>query len=89
MLGVLAGHDTKDPWSSKRPVLDYSKALTGDVKDIRIGVVKEYFESPVDPEVSQTVHNALEVFEDLGATVVEVSWPMFSLLPMPYRLPFC
>ena len=77
MLGVLAGHDPKDPWSSKRPVPDYTKALTGDVKNIRIGVVKEYFESPVDPEVNQAVHKALQVFEDMGATVVEVSWPMF------------
>jgi aspartyl-tRNA(Asn)/glutamyl-tRNA(Gln) amidotransferase subunit A len=77
MLGVLAGHDPKDPWSSKRPVPDYTKALTGDIRNIRIGVVKEYFESPVDPEVSRAVREALQVFENLGAAVVEVSWPMF------------
>ena len=77
MLGVIAGHDPKDPWSSRRPVPDYNKALTGDVRNIRIGLVKEYFESPLDPEVDQAVRKALQVFESLGATVEEVSWPMF------------
>ena len=77
MLRVIAGHDPKDPRSSKVPVPDYKKALTGKVAGLRIGFVKEFFEIPVDPEVKQAVQAALKLLEELGATVVEVSWPMF------------
>ena len=77
MLQVMAGHDSKDPHSSKVSVPDYTRALTGDIKNLRVGLVKEFFEVPVDPEVKQTVQTALEVLESLGAKVEEVSWPMF------------
>ena len=69
MLRVIAGHDPKDPTSSKVPVPDYKKALTGKVSGLRIGLVKEFFEIPVDPEVKQAVQAALKVLEELGATV--------------------
>lgn len=78
MLGIIAGYDPKDPRSAKRPVPDYTKALTGDVKNVRIGLVKEFLEMPVDPEVRNIVQKALKVLEGLGATVVEVSWPLFT-----------
>ncbi len=77
MLQVMAGHDPKDPRSAKISVPDYTKALTGNIKNLRVGLVKEFFEVPVDPEVKQTVQAALGVMESLGARVEEVSWPMF------------
>jgi aspartyl-tRNA(Asn)/glutamyl-tRNA(Gln) amidotransferase subunit A len=40
MLQAIAGHDPKDPASATRPVPDYRTALTGDIKGLRIGVVR-------------------------------------------------
>jgi aspartyl-tRNA(Asn)/glutamyl-tRNA(Gln) amidotransferase subunit A len=76
-MNAIAGYDPKDPASADVPVPDYTRALTGDVRDLRIGVPKEYFEVPVDPQVERAVRRAIEVLTELGASVTEVSWPMY------------
>ncbi len=76
-LQVLAGYDPRDPASADEPVPDYMEALSEDLSGLRIGVPREYFEVPVDGEVERLVREALSTLEDLGAEVVEVSWPMY------------
>ena len=77
-MNAIAGYDPKDVASANVSVPDYTEALTGDVRGLRIGVPKEYFEAPLDPEVRQSVENALSQFESMGAEVREVSFPMFE-----------
>ena len=77
-MNVIAGHDTKDVASASVDVPDYTTALTGDVRGLRIGVPREYFEVPVDPQVAQAVREALGLLESMGAIVTEVSFPMFT-----------
>lgn len=76
-LDVVAGYDAKDPASINAPLSDYRAALTGNVRGLRIGVPKEYFEVPVDAEIKKSVKSALDVLAHLGAEVKEVSWPMY------------
>ena len=76
-MNVIAGHDPKDVASAQVAVPDYWAALSGDVRGLRIGVPKEYFEVPLDPEVGQAVRDAISVLETMGAVVTEVSFPMF------------
>ena len=76
-LNVMAGYDPKDVASARVDVPDYTTALTGDVRGLRIGVPQEYFDAPLDPQVGQAVRDALNVLESLGATVTEISFPMF------------
>src|SRR5262249_19832141 len=42
MLKVMASHDPKDSTSVNVGVPDYEKALTRDVKGLRVGIPKEY-----------------------------------------------
>ena len=77
VMNAVAGYDPKDPASADVPVPDYTNSLTGDIKGLRVGVPKEYFEVPIDPEVEKAVRVAIDVLGELGATVTEVSWPMF------------
>src|SRR3954454_2389629 len=42
LLGAMAGHDPKDSTSAPLPVPDYEKALTGDIRGVRIGIPREY-----------------------------------------------
>ena len=77
LMNVTAGYDAKDPVTSRAPVPDYTTALTGEVKGLRVGVPKEFFEPPLDPEVEAAVRQAIGVLEDLGAVVKDISWPMF------------
>ena len=77
-MNAIAGYDPKDVASANVTVPDYTEALTEDIRGLRIGVPKEYFEVPLDPEVRQSVQNALSQFESMGAEVREVSFPMFE-----------
>ncbi|MGH7778597.1 MAG: Asp-tRNA(Asn)/Glu-tRNA(Gln) amidotransferase subunit GatA [Candidatus Binataceae bacterium] len=75
MLRALAGHDPRDSTCSTRAVPDYERALTGDVKGLRIGVPKEYFVAGMDPAVEQSVRAALKQYEKLGAKTIDISLP--------------
>ena len=77
-MNVIAGHDPKDVASAKVDIPDYTSALTGDVKGLRVGIVKEYFEAPLDPQVRKAVMDAISLLESMGAEIKEVSYPMFN-----------
>ncbi|WP_138755191.1 Asp-tRNA(Asn)/Glu-tRNA(Gln) amidotransferase subunit GatA [Paenibacillus sinopodophylli] len=75
VLQAIAGYDAGDSTSANVEIPDYTAALTGDVKGLRIGVPKEYLGAGIDPRVKEAVLQALAVYESLGATWEEVSLP--------------
>ena len=77
-MNVIAGYDANDVASARVDVPDYTAGLTGDIRGIRIGVPRDYFDAPLDPEVGQAVRDAIALLEDLGAVVSEVDFPMFG-----------
>jgi len=72
---VIAGHDPQDPTSSSRPVPDYAKALSGAVKGLKIGVLREYLDQPMEQEVKEAIHASIRRLEGLGLSIDEVSLP--------------
>jgi aspartyl-tRNA(Asn)/glutamyl-tRNA(Gln) amidotransferase subunit A len=77
-MNVIAGYDANDVASARVDVPDYTAGLTGDIRGLRIGVPRDYFDAPLDPEVGQAVRDAIALLEDLGAVVSEVDFPMFG-----------
>ena len=75
MLQVLAGCDPKDATSAPHAVPDFSAQLSAGVKGLRLGVVREHLGEGVDPEVRAAVEAAAEVYQRLGATLVDVELP--------------
>ncbi|SFF27616.1 aspartyl/glutamyl-tRNA(Asn/Gln) amidotransferase subunit A [Paenibacillus catalpae] len=75
VLQAIAGYDEKDSTSANVNIPDYTSALTGDVKGLRIGVPREYLGEGIDPKVKEAVMQALKTFESMGATWEEVSLP--------------
>ena len=76
-LGVIAGYDTKDPYTWDQPVPDYSQALDGNIKGLRVGIIKEQLHAEaVQPQVRDAVLKATSVMAELGASVDEVSIPL-------------
>ncbi len=75
VLQAIAGHDPLDATSANLPVPDYSKALIGDIKGIKIGIPKEYFPGELDGEVKKVVMAAVSKLQELGAVVEECSMP--------------
>ena len=77
LLEVIAGPDGLDPrqQGNLAPV-QYSKSLTGDVKDLRLAIVQEGFGLPgSEKDVDEGVTSAAHGFEKLGALVTSVSIP--------------
>lgn len=75
-LDVIAGKDPLDPRQGHVPDEEYSAALTDSVEDLTIGLVREGYGLDIsDPEVDETVRDAAEEFEALGADVTEISIP--------------
>ncbi len=81
MLQVVAGHDPKDPNTSKRPVPDYGAALRADPRGLVVGVPRKFVEDPghrSDPEVLAAMDSALALLESRGARIAEVNVPSLS-----------
>ena len=75
IVGVIAGHDSRDPTTSDRPVPDYEAALAQGAEGLRIGVPTDYFYDLATDEVRAQMERSLDVFRSAGAEVVEVSVP--------------
>ena len=77
VLQAIAGPDPRDAWAANVPVPDYATSLDGGVKGLRMAVVSDLMDPDlVDPEVIAAVTEAARTFENLGASVHEVSLPM-------------
>ena len=72
MLQVMAGPDPRDHTAAAGPVPDYSKALSGNVKGLRIGVPTEYFFERVHPETEAALRRAISLLKEMGAAQVDV-----------------
>ena len=76
MLQAMAGHDPKDSTSIDRPVPDYATSLTGDVRDLTIGVPAEYRMDGMPAEIEALWAEGVRWFREAGATVVDISLPL-------------
>ena len=76
-LGAIAGYDPKDPYTRNAPVPDYLGNLNGDIRGIKVGVITERVDTDVvEPDVRNSVTQAVSVLGELGAVIQEVSIPL-------------
>jgi aspartyl-tRNA(Asn)/glutamyl-tRNA(Gln) amidotransferase subunit A len=77
LLQGMAGYDPADPASADVPVPDYSAGLRGDLKGLRIGIVRHFYESdtPTAEVVVRGLERAFAVLRELGAETGEVRLP--------------
>ena len=85
LLDAMAGFDERDSTSVQRPKEDYSRQLGISVRDLRIGLPREYFAEGIDPGVRKAVDDALSWFRTQGAKMVELELPLTKLaVPVYY-----
>ena len=75
IMQTISGADPRDATCSPAAVGEYTAALNGDIKGLRIGVPTEYRVEGTQPGVEQAVHASIEKLRELGAEVEEVSLP--------------
>jgi len=74
LLQVIAGRDEMDATSAFAPVPDYVAALDGNVRGMKIGVPKEYFEG-LASETGDLIWAAIEQLRKLGCEVRDIQLP--------------
>lgn len=71
VLEIISGYDPKDQTTYKMSGFDFKDCYTTDLKGLKIGIPKNYFDSGLDEDVKQSVLNSVKIFEQLGATFEE------------------
>jgi aspartyl-tRNA(Asn)/glutamyl-tRNA(Gln) amidotransferase subunit A len=82
VLNAIAGHDARDSTSAPVEAPDFTQALTGDLRGLRVGVAQEYVPDDLDPAMRGIVEAAAKQLEELGASV---EWGV-SLPSTPHAL---
>lgn len=83
----IAGHDPKDSTSINAPVPKVVEAAKrGDVKGLKIGVIKELQGDGYQKGVLNRFNESLDLLASLGAEIVEVSCPSFEYALAAYYL---
>jgi aspartyl-tRNA(Asn)/glutamyl-tRNA(Gln) amidotransferase subunit A len=75
LMNIICGHDEMDSTSVKLSVPDFTKSLIKDVREVRVGIPKEYFAEGLNEEVKASVFKAIDILKDLGAQTIEISLP--------------
>jgi aspartyl-tRNA(Asn)/glutamyl-tRNA(Gln) amidotransferase subunit A len=69
IMNSISGYDKRDSTTMPCEVPDYTKALKSDIRNVRIGIPKEYFVEGMQPAVRKAVETAIQKLEELGAKV--------------------
>jgi aspartyl-tRNA(Asn)/glutamyl-tRNA(Gln) amidotransferase subunit A len=78
-LQAIAGHDPHDPYTANRSVPDYRSGLSGGVKGVRIGIVREAIDAEfVHPQVKAAVAKSVADLKEQGVSVDDVSIPLLT-----------
>ncbi len=75
LLKVMMGHDPLDSTSASVPVPGDIDQVDEAPKNLRIGIAKEYMSDSNDPAVAAATQQAIDVYKDHGAQIVEVDLP--------------
>lgn len=75
VFSAMAGHDSHDSTSQNIPMNKIALQADTDLRGVRIGVPREYFIEGLQPDVDARVREAIQVFKDLGAQIIDVSLP--------------
>ena len=74
-LTAMSGLDAGDSTSADLPVPNFHEALNLDVRGLRIGLPREYFNDDLDSDVRDRVMTALSALEKAGATLIDIELP--------------
>ena len=85
LLEVIAGRDPSDATSAAAPVPHYSASMTGDVKGMKIGLPKEYFQH-LESESGALIHAAIDKLKRQGCAVVDISLPTTEFAVATYYI---
>ncbi len=75
MLEAMCGFDHKDSTSSESPVPNFEAMLTGNIKNKKIGIPREYRLDGMSPQIESLWKDGADMLRSAGAEVVDISLP--------------
>ena len=75
MLEAMCGFDQKDSTSSESPVPNFEAMLTGNIKNKKIGIPREYRLDGMSPQIESLWKDGADMLRSAGAEVVDISLP--------------
>ena len=85
ILEAMSGYDPKDSTSLNVEQIDFQTNLNESIKDLNIGLPKEFFDAELPSYLQKSIQESVDVYKHLGANIVEISLPNVSLsLPIYY-----
>lgn len=75
LLDAISGHDPCDSTSADLPATTLSREIEQPLDNLKIGVVRDQLGEGVSTEVRLATEESLKVFQELGATLVDVELP--------------
>src|SRR5262249_16802934 len=81
MLAPMAGYDPRDPTTSVLPVPDYAAALTGELKGLRVGMLRSFFLEGAAPAQRAAGEAAAKVLAAEGSSGEAVGLKSIGLAP--------
>lgn len=83
---TISSYDSKDATSQGNKGIVSENKLTNDIKGMKIGIAKEYFDG-IRLDVRESIEKAIKVYEELGAEIVYFELPQIKYaLPVYYIL---
>lgn len=82
VLEALASHDCKDSTSVRRTDTDFSSALTGEARGMKVGIPDDYLGEGLDEGVKKEILKGAELLKERGAEV-----EFFHLGMVKYAIP--
>ncbi len=90
LFEAIAGADSNDTTSLQDAVPGISEALSLEIVGLRIGVDEHYFTTGTDAGLVKSIHAVIQVLEQLGGEIVEVTMPQSDPLELRNAwLPIC
>jgi len=75
LMEIISGYDPKDSTSAKVDVPKFSEELEREVKGLKVGIPKEFFEFEMEEGVKECFDNFVKFYEGLGFEIEEISLP--------------
>ncbi|OGI28749.1 MAG: aspartyl/glutamyl-tRNA amidotransferase subunit A [Candidatus Moranbacteria bacterium RIFOXYA12_FULL_44_15] len=89
VLSTISGQDKYDATSAHSNDKKFEDYLTGDVKDMKIGIIKEYLDG-LETEMKKILEGVIEKYKKMGAKIVEIDLPYNKYaLPVYYIIQPC
>ncbi len=89
LLNIITGHDEKDTTSENREKVDYTNCLKKEVKNLKIGIPKEFFGEGMNEQVKEKLQQAMQTYREMGAEVEEFSLDIANYSLATYYIIAC